>query len=59
MAEMAAALAIVDKHRPASMLFRLTCDRAGTIRLVLERIEGVPLAALSGEDLTKGSTIDT
>ena len=53
-AEVRAAMAIVLRHRPASMLFRLSSDRDGRVRLVLERIEGIPLAALSSTPLTRG-----
>jgi hypothetical protein len=49
LADVQAAIAIVTRHRPAAATFRLTCDRVGTVRLVLERVEGVPLAALAGE----------
>lgn len=56
-AELQAAAAIVRKHRPAAMVFRLTCDRAGVVRLVLERMEGIPLAALACEDLDRERTI--
>jgi hypothetical protein len=52
LAELKAAAAIVQRHRPAAVLFRLTCDRAGNVRLVLERVEGIPLAALAGDALT-------
>lgn len=35
-AELEAAIALVIKHRPASLLLRLTADRAGQIRVRLE-----------------------
>jgi hypothetical protein len=54
LAEVKAAIAIVTRHRPAAAIFRLTCDRAGTVRLVLERVEGVPLAALGARHVDSG-----
>ena len=48
-AEVKAAAALVIRHRPAAVTFRLSADRDGRVRLVLDRIEGIPLAALAEE----------
>lgn len=50
-AEVRAALALVRRHQPAAIVLRLTCDRHGEVRLWLERVEGVPLAALADETM--------
>ncbi len=52
MSEVEAAVAILRQHAPASIVIRLTCARDGRVRLWLDRVEGVPLRALSGETLT-------
>jgi hypothetical protein len=44
-AEIEAALVLVDRHRPSAVLLRLSSDRGGVVRLTVERVEGVPLTA--------------
>ncbi len=51
--EIEAAVAILRRHRPALAVIRLTCAKDGSVRLWLERVEGVPLRALSGETLER------
>jgi len=45
LAEFEAAVALIDAHRPASVLLRLGCDREGRLRLRAEGLD-VPLRAL-------------
>lgn len=44
--EFTAALKLVHRHRPATVVLRLSCDRAGQYRLALDRIEGARLVEL-------------
>lgn len=46
LAELEAAVALVQTHRPASVLLRLGCDRDGRLRLRAEGLD-VPLRALA------------
>lgn len=46
LAELEAAVSLVQTHRPASVLLRLGCDRDGTLRLRAEGLD-VPLRALT------------
>ena len=50
LAELRAAVALLEQHRPASIAMRLTSDREAVVRIRTESMEGVPLAAL----LTQG-----
>jgi hypothetical protein len=53
LAELAAAVAFVGRHHPAAIVLRVSSDRQGTVRVVVERLEGVSLAAL-GRPLREG-----
>jgi hypothetical protein len=48
--ELGAAVTLVRRHRPASLLLRLSCDRSGIVRVKLEGSEGLRLDALAGAE---------